>query len=81
MISKLKRTRSQLTSDLYIFNWKSSYEVMLFMCKSHSTIFPGILIFVNIRPRDMQEYIFYVQYCIIMDSQLDLQPPNFQLMP
>ena len=64
-------------SDLYILNWKSSYDVM----SSRSTIFPGILIFVIFRPRDMQEYIFYVQYCIRMDRKLDLRPPNLQLMP
>ena len=29
------------------------------MCQSRSTIFPGILIFVIIRRRDMQEYIFF----------------------
>ena len=57
MLSKLKRTQSQITSDLYILNWKSSYD-MLFMCQSRSTIFPGILFFVIFRPRDMQEYIF-----------------------
>jgi hypothetical protein len=49
---------TQITSDLYILNWKSSYDVTLFMCQSRSTIFPGILIFVTFRPRDMQEYIF-----------------------
>jgi hypothetical protein len=46
---------------------KSSYNVTLFMCQSRSTIFPRILIFVIIRPRDMQEYIF-------MSSKLDLLP-------
>jgi hypothetical protein len=65
-------------SDLYILNWKSSYDVTFFMCQSRSTIFPGILIFVIFRPRDMQEY---VQYCIQMDSKLDLRPSNLQLMP
>jgi hypothetical protein len=45
------------TSDLYILNWKSSYDVTLFMCQSRSTIFPGILFCVVFRPRDMQEYI------------------------
>ena len=58
ILSKLKRTRSQITSDLYILNWKSSYDVMLSMCQSRSTIFRRILIFVIFRPRDMQEYIF-----------------------
>ena len=58
ILSKLKRTRSQITSDLYILNWRSSYDVTLFMCQSRSTIFPGILIFVIFRPMDMQEYIF-----------------------
>jgi hypothetical protein len=37
------------------------------------------LIFVISRPRDMQEYIFYAQYCIRMDSKLDLRPSNLQL--
>ena len=55
ILSKLKRTRSQITSDLYILHWKSSYDVMLFMCQSRSTIFRGIVI---LSPRDMQEYIF-----------------------
>ena len=45
-------------SDLYILNWKSSYDVTLFMYQSRSTLFPGNLIFVIFRPRDMQEYIF-----------------------
>jgi hypothetical protein len=58
ILSKLKRTRSQITSDLYILNWKSSYDVTMFMCQSRSTIFPRIFIFVIFRPRDMQEYIF-----------------------
>jgi hypothetical protein len=68
----LKRTRSQITSDLYILNWKSSYDVTLFICKSRSTMFRGILIFVIFRPSDMQEYIFMfsiafrmeITYCI-----------------
>ena len=54
----MKRTRSEITSDLYILNWKSSYDVTLSMFQSRSTIFPGILFFVIFRPRDMQEYIF-----------------------
>ena len=58
ILSKLKPTRSQITSALYILNWKSSYDVTLFMCQSRSTIFPRILIFVIFRLRDMQEYIF-----------------------
>jgi hypothetical protein len=58
ILSKLKRTRSQTTSDLYILNWKSSCDVTLFMCQSRSTIFRGILICVIFRPRDMQGYIF-----------------------
>jgi hypothetical protein len=45
-------------SDLYILNWKSSYDITLFMCQSRSTIFRGILICVIFRPKDMQEYIF-----------------------
>ena len=31
---KLKRTRNQKTSDRYGLNWKSLYDVMLFMCQS-----------------------------------------------
>jgi hypothetical protein len=31
ILSKLKRTRNQMTSDLYVLNWKSSYDVMLLM--------------------------------------------------
>jgi hypothetical protein len=57
-ISKLKRTRSQIMSDLYILNVKSSYDVTLFMGQSRSIIFRGILICVIFRPRDIQEYIF-----------------------
>jgi hypothetical protein len=49
-------TRSQITSDLYILNWKSSRC----LCARRSTIFPGILIFVIFRPRDIQEYIFMI---------------------
>ena len=54
----MKCTRSQKTSDFYILNWKSSYDVTLFMCQRCSTIFRGILICVIFRPRDMQGYIF-----------------------
>jgi hypothetical protein len=32
--SKLKRTRSQITSNLYVSNWKSSYDVILVMGQS-----------------------------------------------
>ena len=32
-LSKLKRTLCQRTPDLYVLNWKSSYDVMLFMCQ------------------------------------------------
>ena len=32
--SQLKHTRSQITSNLYVSNWKSSYDIMLFMCQS-----------------------------------------------
>jgi hypothetical protein len=32
-----------LGADLYILNWKSSYDVTLFMRQSRSTLFPGIL--------------------------------------
>jgi hypothetical protein len=31
ILSKLKRTQNQMTSDLYVLNWKSSYDVMLLM--------------------------------------------------
>jgi len=64
ILSKLKRTRSQITSDLYILNGKSSYDVTLFMCQSRSTIFRGILISVIFRPRDMQEYIFMFRFAL-----------------
>ena len=36
---KLKRTQSQNTTDLYVLNWTSSYDVMLFMCQSHQQHF------------------------------------------
>jgi hypothetical protein len=42
ILSKLKHPRSQITSDLYNLNWKSSYDVTLFMCQNRSTIFHGI---------------------------------------
>jgi hypothetical protein len=42
--------------DHYVLNWKSSYDVMLFMSQKSSTTFRGILICVIFRPRDMQEY-------------------------
>ena len=32
--SQLKSIRSQITSNLYVSNWKSSYDIMLFMCQS-----------------------------------------------
>jgi len=54
----LKRTRSQITSDLYILYWKSSYDVHVVYEPKSSTIFHGILICVIFRPWDMQEYIF-----------------------
>jgi hypothetical protein len=31
ILSKLKRTRNQMKSDLFVLNWKSSYDVMLLM--------------------------------------------------
>ena len=34
IVSNLKRTRSQITSNLYVSNWKSSYDVMLVMFQS-----------------------------------------------
>jgi hypothetical protein len=43
-----------ITADLYILNWKSSYDVTLFMRQSRSTLFPGILMLVIFRPRDMR---------------------------
>jgi hypothetical protein len=50
----LQPFRFAMAADLYILNWKSSYDVTLFMCQSLSTIFPRILIFVIFKPRDMQ---------------------------
>ena len=75
----MKRTRSQITSDLYILNWKSSYDVTLFMCQSRSTIFPGILVFVIFRPRDIQEYIFMFSIALewIVNSICDHQIPHW----
>jgi hypothetical protein len=59
ILSKLKRTRSQMTPDLYVLNWKSSYDVMLLMCQSRQQHFGGILICTIFRPGIyMQEYIF-----------------------
>jgi hypothetical protein len=52
-------------SDLYILNWKASYDVELCMCQSRSTLFPGILMVVIFRPRDMQEHIF--MFCIALE--------------
>ena len=34
MLLKLKRTPNQKMSDLYVLNWKSLYEIVLFMCQS-----------------------------------------------
>jgi hypothetical protein len=67
-------------SDLYILNWKSSYDVTLFMCQSRSTIFPGILIFVIFRPRDMQEYIFMFSIALewTVNSICDHQISNWR---
>ena len=42
--------------DLYLLNWKSSYDVMLFIYQSYEQQFRGILICAICRPRDMQEY-------------------------
>jgi hypothetical protein len=39
-LSKLKHTRNKKkTSDIYILNWKSAYDVMLFMCQSRQQHF------------------------------------------
>jgi hypothetical protein len=40
ILSNLKRTRSQITSDLYILNCKSSYDVTLFIGKVVQKYFP-----------------------------------------
>jgi hypothetical protein len=32
-------TRNQKTFDLYVLNWKSSYDIMLFMCQSRQQHF------------------------------------------
>ena len=43
ILSKLKRTRNQMTSDLYVLNWKSSYDVMLLMYQRRQQhLRPGI---------------------------------------
>ena len=39
MLSKLKRTPGQKMSDLYVLNWKSLYEIVLFMCQSRQQHF------------------------------------------
>ena len=41
ILSKLKRTPSQMTSDLYVLNWKSSYDVMLLMFQRRQQYFAG----------------------------------------
>jgi len=35
----LKRTQNQKMSDLYVLNWKSSYDVKLSMCQSRQQHF------------------------------------------
>jgi hypothetical protein len=45
---------------------------MLFMCQSRSSSYPGILIFVIFRPRDMQEYIFMFSIAAIFLRQMHL---------
>ena len=48
---------------MYVLNWKSSYDFMLFYVPKLSTTFRGILICVIFRLLDMQECIhIYVQY-------------------
>jgi hypothetical protein len=42
ILSKLKRTRNQMTSDLYVLNWKSSYDVMLLMYQRRQQHFAEI---------------------------------------
>jgi hypothetical protein len=56
-----------------------SYYVTLFMCQSSSTIFPGILIFVIFRPRNMQEYnfMFSIELEWTVNSICDHQIPNW----
>ena len=39
IVSKLKRTRNQMTSDIYVLNWKSSYDVMLLMYQRRQQYF------------------------------------------
>jgi hypothetical protein len=56
-----------------------AYDVTLFMCQSRSAIFPGILIFVLFRPRDMQEYIFMLSIALewTVNSICDYQISNW----
>jgi hypothetical protein len=54
------------TSDLYVLNWESSDDVMFFMCQGRQQRFSEFE-FVFFRPRDVQEYFFYVQHCIRME--------------
>ena len=39
ILLKLKRTRNQMTSDLYVLNWKSSYDVILLMYQRRQQYF------------------------------------------
>ena len=39
ILSKLKCTRNQMTSDLYVLNWKSSYDIMLLMYQRRQQYF------------------------------------------
>ena len=52
----------------------------LFTCQSRSTIFPGILIFVIFRTRDMHEYIFMLSIALewTVNSICDHQISNWR---
>jgi hypothetical protein len=54
-------TKPNDVSDLYVLNWKSSYDVMLLMCQSRQQ--RRILIFAILDQEYARIYL-YVQYCI-----------------
>ena len=63
ILSKLKCTRNQMTSDLYVLNWMSSYDVMLLMYQRRQQHFAEFK-FVWFLDQGYARIHFYVQYCI-----------------
>jgi hypothetical protein len=61
--SKLKRTRSQITFNLYVSNWKSSYDVMLVICQSRQQHFaPAGTTFTQLEVWWLHPFLCYGEY-------------------